>query len=75
MRQRIAGAGAIIYLTKQVANSTSVHGYEPDELAITPQMIEAGVDAYILEAAHDEMAFASRAEVVQAILEAALKRR
>src|SRR5687767_2003278 len=42
---RVSGNLAIIYLRKQPVNRNNQDGYEPDELAVTPQMIEAGVEA------------------------------
>jgi predicted peroxiredoxin len=43
------------------------------EIEITPEMIEAGVRAYVREAAHDDMSFSTRENVVESILLAALE--
>lgn len=40
--REVSGLG-IIYLTKQPSESIAVLGYEPDELVVTPAMVEAGV--------------------------------
>jgi hypothetical protein len=59
-RARSGTLRAIIYLTEQPPESTSQTGYEPYEIEVTPEMIQAGVAAYAHEASHDEMSFARR---------------
>ncbi len=62
---------AFIYLTKQQPNSTSQGGYEPDELEITPAMVEAGA-SMLLEMSSDEFSNFNRAEATfEAMLAAA----
>ncbi len=34
---------AIIYLSEQESSTTSQAGYKPDEILVTPEMIEAGM--------------------------------
>ena len=45
---------------------------DAQKIEITPEMVAAGVAAYSAQAPHDEMCFATRQDVVRAILEAAL---
>lgn len=41
-RSHTTACGAIIYLSEQAMSRKSQGGYEPDEIEVTPAMIEAG---------------------------------
>lgn len=42
------------------------------EIEVTPEMVRAGVDAYLARASHDELSFSTPEEVVDGVLRAAL---
>lgn len=45
---------------------------ESTDVEVTPEMIEAGVEAYLARASHDELSFSTPEEVVESVIRANL---
>lgn len=54
------------------AELTGAVGESIQQTEITPEMVEAGVRAYLQATSHDEMSFSTPEETVRAILLAAI---
>ena len=62
-------------MTKHIEPGTPASDRPVLEIEVTDAMVEAGVNAYLGQASHDEMSFRTPKELILEVLQAALVQR